>query len=141
MPSIHDVSLAQLVHLLRLFRFLHLVKDDPARSWLSCEKHRIWVYMQYLGHCQRSRLRMARRHVRTVFPRTERYVPSAAHRATFLQYPLTRHLRSRLASPSQLSRGRPKRCMYFFSCARMETALDMARKDSACDLHQEADLP
>ena len=37
--------------------------------------------------------------IRTTFPRTERYVPSAIHRAPFLQYPLTRHCLNLLASP------------------------------------------
>jgi hypothetical protein len=31
--------------------------------------------------------------------------------------------------------------MYFFSCDRIDTALDMARKDNACDLHQLEERP
>ena len=74
-------------------------------------------------------------------PWIDLYVPSAIHRAPFLRYAVTRHCRRRLASPSQLFNGRLKRCMYFLSCARMETARDMARNDSACDLHHDDALP
>src|ERR1700722_3583466 len=77
----------------------------------------------------------------TLFPLTDRYVPSATHLAPFRQYPLTRQQRNLFASPSQLSSGKLKRCIYFLSCDRMETALDMARKERACDLHHEEDRP
>ena len=76
-----------------------------------------------------------------MLPLTERYVPSGAHRAAFRQYPLTRHLANLFESPSQLSIGRLKRCMYFFSCDRMETARDMALNDIAWDLHQPDERP
>jgi len=76
-----------------------------------------------------------------MFPLTERYVPSAFHRAPFRQYPLTRHLAKRLASPSQLSTGKLNRCIYFFSWDLMETARDIALKDKAWALHHEDDRP
>jgi hypothetical protein len=77
----------------------------------------------------------------TLSPLTDRYVPSATHLAPLRQYPLTRHRRNRFASPSQLSSGSLKRCMYFFSCERMDTALDIARNDKAWALHHVEERP
>lgn len=58
---------------------------------------------------------MHRIRIPTWSPLTLRYVPSAIQRAPFLEYPATRHFLSRFPSPWQLSSGRFKRCMYFFS--------------------------
>lgn len=76
-----------------------------------------------------------------MLPRTERYVPSSIQRAPLRQYPATRHFLKRFASPSQDCIGRLNRCMYFLSCARIDTARDNALKDSACVRHHEDERP
>ena len=77
----------------------------------------------------------------TLFPRTDLNVPSAVQCAPLRQYPLTRHRRNLFASPWQLSSGKPKRCMYFLSWARIDTARERARNDKAWVLHHVEDRP
>jgi hypothetical protein len=124
--------------LLGLFDF---VKNNPSSLRFSREHDRIRMYAEDLIKSV-SHLLVNQFMIQiTLSPLTDRYVPSATHRAPFLQYPLTRHFLSRFASPSQLSRGKLKRTMYFLSCERMETARDMARKERACPLHHEEERP